>query len=162
MNKSARQSSSLPAKKSSSSPDAGYVKNLEAQFAEYASWKRRKFNLADLGLHGDLRELDGTDLQKAVWRELLNIPYGKAISYEELAKRVGNPKAVRAVASAVGDNPLCIIIPCHRVLPKASVAKLEKIGRSSKAPAKPVHIPVGGYALGPELKEALLKLEGLL
>lgn len=162
MTKSARQSSSLQAKNAATTPAAEYLKNLEAQFAEYVSWKRRKFNLADLGLHNDLRELDGTDLQKAVWRELLNIPYGKAVSYEELAKRVGNPRAVRAVASAVGDNPLCIVIPCHRVLPKASVAKLEKIERSNKAPAKPSHVPVGGYALGPELKEALLKLEGVL
>jgi O-6-methylguanine DNA methyltransferase len=149
---------SKSANKSSSNP----VKNLEAQFAEYVSWKRRKFNLAELGIHADLRELGGTDLQKAVWLELLNIPYGKAISYEELAKRVGNPKAVRAVASAVGDNPLCIIIPCHRVLPKGSVAKLEKIEQLKQMPSRPVKISIGGYALGPELKEALLKLEGVI
>ncbi|MDR2268928.1 MAG: MGMT family protein [Rickettsiales bacterium] len=61
-------------------------------------------------------ELDGTEFQKSVWRELLNIPRGTVISYAELARRVGRPKAVRAVANAVGKNPRAPAIPCHRVI----------------------------------------------
>lgn len=58
----------------------------------------------------------GTEFQKSVWKELQNIPYGKTISYLELSKKLGDPKAIRAVASANGKNPLWIIIPCHRVI----------------------------------------------
>lgn len=58
----------------------------------------------------------GTEFQKSVWKELQNIPYGKTISYLELSKKIGDPKAIRAVASANGKNPLWIIIPCHRVI----------------------------------------------
>lgn len=58
----------------------------------------------------------GTDFQKAVWKELKNIPYGKTWSYGELSRRMGNPKAVRAVAAANGANPISILIPCHRVI----------------------------------------------
>lgn len=59
---------------------------------------------------------DGTTFQKQVWNELLNIPYGKTISYLEFSKRLGDVKAIRAVASANGKNPIWIIIPCHRVI----------------------------------------------
>ena len=59
---------------------------------------------------------NGTDFQKKVWQELLNIPYGKTISYLDLAKKLGDPKVIRAAASANGKNPLCIVIPCHRVI----------------------------------------------
>ena len=58
----------------------------------------------------------GTDFQKNVWNALLEIPYGKTISYLELSKTLGNVKAIRAVASANGKNPLWIVIPCHRVI----------------------------------------------
>lgn len=58
----------------------------------------------------------GTEFQKRVWMALLKIPFGKTISYLELAKMLGDPKAVRAVAAANGKNPLWIIIPCHRVI----------------------------------------------
>ncbi|MCF7865616.1 MAG: methylated-DNA--[protein]-cysteine S-methyltransferase [Candidatus Pacebacteria bacterium] len=131
------------------------LKNLERQFAEYIEGKRKKFSLSEIGLHSDLRELVGTDLQKSVWRELLNVPYGKVISYEDLAKRVGKPKAVRAVASAVGSNPLCIVIPCHRVLPKSSVSKLIKNATQNSLEK----ISVGNYSFGSELKAVLLNLE---
>ena len=60
----------------------------------------------------------GTDFQKKVWEELLHIPYGKTYSYLELSKKLGDVKAIRAVASANGKNPLWIIIPCHRVIGK--------------------------------------------
>jgi len=59
---------------------------------------------------------DGTDFQKRVWSELLEIPYGKTISYLDLAKRLGDPKVVRAAASTNGKNKIAIIVPCHRVI----------------------------------------------
>ena len=58
----------------------------------------------------------GTDFQKEVWTALLEIPYGTTCSYLDLAKKLGRPKAVRAVASAIGKNPLWIMVPCHRVI----------------------------------------------
>ena len=60
----------------------------------------------------------GTAFQKRVWKELMNIPYGETISYGELAKRVGNPNASRAVGSANGKNQIAIVVPCHRVIGK--------------------------------------------
>lgn len=60
----------------------------------------------------------GTVFQKKVWNELLNIPYGKTISYEELAIRIGDIKAIRAAGLANGQNPIAIIVPCHRVIGK--------------------------------------------
>lgn len=71
---------------------------------------------------GELKSFDlplapeGTDFQKKVWQELQNIPYGKTASYMEFSKTLGDPKAIRAVASANGKNPLWILIPCHRVI----------------------------------------------
>jgi methylated-DNA-[protein]-cysteine S-methyltransferase len=60
--------------------------------------------------------LEGTPFQKRVWRELCNIPYGRAISYAELARRIGRPGSSRAVGGANGRNPIAIIVPCHRVI----------------------------------------------
>ena len=71
---------------------------------------------------GELREFTvplrpaGTPFQRKVWAELRRIPYGATISYAELAARVGNPNAARAVGSANGKNPVCVVIPCHRVI----------------------------------------------
>jgi methylated-DNA-[protein]-cysteine S-methyltransferase len=71
---------------------------------------------------GELEHFDvpmavhGTDFQKRVWDELTRIPYGETISYSELARRLGDPKLVRAVGVANGRNPISIIIPCHRVI----------------------------------------------
>ena len=84
--------------------------------------------------------IPGTPFQKKVWIELTKIPYGKTISYLELAKRIGRPKSVRAVANAVGANPLPIQIPCHRVIASNGT--------------------IGGYSLGVKMKIKLLKLEG--
>ena len=81
---------------------------IAKQFREYFRGKRRAFEIS-------LR-LEGTDFQKSVWNELLKIPYGATISYGELAERIGNPKAVRAVGLANGRNPIPIIVPCHRVI----------------------------------------------
>lgn len=61
----------------------------------------------------------GTLLQKLVWKALVGIAFGKTVTYFDVAKKIGKAKAVRAVASAVGKNPLAIIIPCHRVVPKS-------------------------------------------
>lgn len=72
--------------------------------------------------HGRLRQFDiplsqpGTDFQQTVWSELLHIPYGKTISYLTLAKRLGDPKSIRAAANTNGKNRIAIIVPCHRVI----------------------------------------------
>ena len=81
-----------------------FVTQLKAYFRE----ERQNF---DLKLNPN-----GTDFQKRVWQELQKIPYGKTCSYLELSKKLGNTKAIRAVANADGKNPLWIIIPCHRVI----------------------------------------------
>ena len=78
------------------------------QLQEYFDGKRKAF---DLKLNPE-----GTDFQKKVWNHLLEIPYGKTLSYLELSKRLGDVKAIRAVANANGKNPIWIIIPCHRVI----------------------------------------------
>jgi methylated-DNA-[protein]-cysteine S-methyltransferase len=64
----------------------------------------------------NIDSLPGTAFQKSVWRELCKIPRGQVISYAELARRIGRPRAVRAVANAVGKNPMVPLIPCHRVI----------------------------------------------
>jgi methylated-DNA-[protein]-cysteine S-methyltransferase len=79
-----------------------------AQLGEYFEGKRTDFELP--------LEPDGTDFERSVWHELTRIPYGETISYGQLANRLGNPKAVRAVGRANGQNPISIIIPCHRVI----------------------------------------------
>lgn len=72
--------------------------------------------------HGDRRNFelplnqDGTDFQQKVWNELGNIPFGKTVSYQEFSRRLGDPKVIRAAASANGKNHIAIIIPCHRVI----------------------------------------------
>ena len=105
-----------------------------AQLFEYLEGGRKEFNL----------ELDpnGTPFQKDVWNALMKIPYGKTVSYSEIAKASGHPKALRAVGTAIGKNPIPVIIPCHRVI------------RSDGS--------IGGYALGIDLKIRLLRLEGAL
>jgi len=83
---------------------------LDLQLKEYFDRKRKKFTLPLV--------LPGTDFQKKVWETLMQVPYGETRSYEEQAQMMGNPKAVRAVASANGDNRISIIIPCHRIIGK--------------------------------------------
>lgn len=78
------------------------------QLREYFDGRRTTFEVT-LDLHG-------TDFQKLVWTELLNVPYGVTISYGELARRIGRPDAVRAVGTANGANPVPIIVPCHRII----------------------------------------------
>ncbi len=78
------------------------------QIGEYFEGKRNSFTFQI--------NPKGTEFQKRVWRELLQIPFGKTISYLELSKKLGDVKAIRAVASANGKNPLWIVVPCHRVI----------------------------------------------
>ena len=103
----------------------------KAQLAAYFAGELRNFSLP-------LRPC-GTEFQSRVWQELTRIPYGETISYGELARRIGNPAASRAVGLANGKNPIGIIVPCHRV-----------IGTNGK---------LTGYAGGVSRKEALLALE---
>ena len=84
-------------------------------------------------------ELHGTEFQLKVWKEISLIPYGETISYSELAKRIGCPESVRAVAGACGANPVSIIVPCHRI-----------IGSNGE---------IGGYNWGKDRKRRLLDLE---
>ncbi len=87
-------------------------------------------------------DLEGTEFQKKVWRALLEIPHGKTVSYLELSKQLGDIKAIRAVASANGKNPVWILVPCHRV-----------IGSDGS---------LTGYAGGIPRKKWLLEHEGVL
>ena len=98
------------------------------QLSEYFSGKRKKFDLP--------LEMEGTPFEKQVWVELSKIPYGKVISYKDLAQKAGKPKAFRAVGNANSKNKFPIILPCHRVI--ASNGAL------------------GGYGLGLDRKEKLL------
>lgn len=104
------------------------------QLEEYFAGRRREFSVP--------LAPEGTRFQRRVWDELARIPYGETISYRELARRSGNPKASRAVGGANGRNPLPVIIPCHRVI--AADGSL------------------GGYSSGLERKRELLALEGAL
>ncbi len=88
--------------------DKRLLKKCTRQFDEYFSGKRKTFELP-------LRQY-GTEFQQKVWNELIRIPYGKTISYLQLAQRLGNVKSIRAAASANGRNKLNIIVPCHRVI----------------------------------------------
>jgi methylated-DNA-[protein]-cysteine S-methyltransferase len=84
------------------------LKETLRQLDEYFNGKRTNFELK--------LDLDGTDFQKNVWKELQQIPFGQTITYKELAEKIGNKKAARAVGNANAKNPISIIIPCHRVI----------------------------------------------
>ena len=78
------------------------------QLDEYFDGKRKEFELPLLQT--------GTDFQQKVWHELMNIPFGKTISYQEMSRRLGDPKVIRAAAAANGKNHVAIVVPCHRVI----------------------------------------------
>ena len=101
------------------------------QLDEYFAGKRREFSIPLV--------FTGSPFQCGVWSELMKIPYGTTMSFAELAKRINNPKAVRAVASANATNPISILVPCHRV-----------IGSNHK---------LTGYGGGLDVKQQLLDLE---
>jgi methylated-DNA-[protein]-cysteine S-methyltransferase len=114
-----------------STESAAPFKEAASQFRAYFRGELKKFTLP--------LSPQGTEFQLSVWKELRRIPYGKTISYRELAQRVGRPTAWRAVGAANRCNPLPIIVPCHRV-----------IGSNGQ---------LTGYYGGTHLKEYLLKIE---
>ncbi len=83
---------------------------LNTELQEYFSGSRKTFDMP--------LDIKGTKFQESVWNALLAIPYGKTLSYQDQAIAINNPKAVRAVAKANGDNRIGILIPCHRVIGK--------------------------------------------
>ncbi|WP_304340445.1 methylated-DNA--[protein]-cysteine S-methyltransferase [Metaclostridioides mangenotii] len=107
------------------------IKKAFNEFKEYLSGDRKNFDIP--------LEPEGTDFQLKVWEALKSIPYGETCSYKDIAKKVGSPKAYRAVGLANNKNPISIFIPCHRV-----------IGSNGK---------LVGYGGGLDVKEFLLKLE---
>jgi methylated-DNA-[protein]-cysteine S-methyltransferase len=112
-------------------PDDPVIVETIGQLQEYFSGRRKQFTVP-------LR-LEGTPFQKTVWEALQAIPYGKTVSYAEIAARIGNPKAFRAVGMANNRNPIAIIVPCHRVIGKNGA--------------------LVGYASGIAFKQGLLDLE---
>lgn len=111
-----------------------FAYKIQSQLMAYENKALKTFNLNYL--------FKGTDFQKKVWIALTEIPYGETMSYQELAIKIGHPKAARAVGQACNRNPIGIIVPCHRV-----------IGSDHR---------LTGYAGGLELKEKLLKHEKAL
>ncbi len=107
------------------------IREAKKQIDEYLEWKRKDFSIPLLTVW--------TLFQKQVWEALLQIKYGETASYLDLAKKINNPKAVRAIASANGANAIAIIIPCHRVIETGG--------------------GIGGYGWGLSVKKRLLKLE---
>ena len=115
------------------------IRQAIEELAEYFDGRRRHFGTpVDPTL--------GTDFQRAVWKALRRIPMGRTTTYGEIARRIGRPTAVRAVASAIGRNPISILVPCHRVIGsdgaltgyaggvqrKASLLALEQSARGTK------------------------------
>ena len=116
-------------------------------------------------------QLQGTPLQMRVWRELFNLLPDELVTYSELASRCGYPRAVRAVATAVGKNPVSLIIPCHRVVRKSgnqagghkpgNQAEKRKSG-SRKSAISAEAWELGNYRWGSELKKRILEWEGII
>ena len=110
------------------------LSRLFEQLEQYFEGERTEFDVP--------LDPEGTEFQKTVWRELLHIPYGSTLSYGELSERVSDKKAIRAVGRANGQNPIPIVIPCHRV-----------VGSNND---------LVGYSGGIERKRWLLQHEGAL
>lgn len=107
------------------------IKQAFNEIKEYLNKERKYFSIPI--------QVKGTDFQKKVWQELLKISYGETRSYKDIAININNSKAYRAVGTAIKNNPIPIIIPCHRVI------------NSNRN--------LGGYAYGLEIKKILLKIE---
>lgn len=105
------------------------LEKAKEEIEEYFQGKRKTFDLP--------LDAKGTEFQKRVWKELLDIRYGETLSYGEIGDRIGT-KAYRAIGNACGKNPIPILIPCHRVVGKDNI---------------------GGFALGLDLKRKLLDME---
>lgn len=106
------------------------IAKTKVELEEYFKGLRTRFDIPI--------KFNGTGFQKMVWQEMMNIPYGSVLSYGELAKKVNNPKAVRAIGSVCHNNKILVLIPCHRVVAKNSI---------------------GGFGCGVEMKIKLLELE---
>ncbi|KJS19760.1 MAG: hypothetical protein VR72_17525 [Clostridiaceae bacterium BRH_c20a] len=111
--------------------DGSFVQEPLEQVREYFMGQRQNFTCS--------LDLAGTIFQKMVWQALREVPYGKTCSYEDIASKIDNNKAVRAVGQANGKNPIAIIVPCHRVIRKSG------------------HL--GGYSSGLDIKRFLLNWE---
>ncbi len=117
--------------------NATYVKKENPLFIEV----RKVFNNNFNELHKIKLHLKGTDFQLKVWETLLTIPMGQLSTYGNIAKKVNNPNASRAVGTAIGDNPVAFLIPCHRVIQSTGI--------------------FGGYMWGPKRKTAMIGWEGV-
>lgn len=116
-------------------PGHPVLREAATQLTDFFLGQRHHFELP-------LDLAQGTPFQQAVWHALLTIPFGQTVSYGELAARIGRPRAVRALGGAVGDNPISIVVPCHRVIGARGA--------------------LTGYGGGLDRKTALLRLEGVL
>jgi len=121
------------------------VLSIESQLQEYINGDRKTFKLESSlnwlqneEFQNDEKHI-GTPFQKRVWRTLLTIPYGSVVSYSDVAKKINQPNSVRAVANAIGANPILIVIPCHRVIRKNG--------------------QLGGFSAGLDLKKKLIQIE---
>jgi len=114
--------------------DSAIIKETKIQLAQYFDRKRITFDIPCLQV--------GSAFQKSVWKELMEIPYGRTETYQGLSRKLGDEKAIRAVAMANGTNAISIIVPCHRI-----------IGTDGK---------LVGYAGGLQVKRKLLALENAL
>ena len=116
------------------SPLTPLLQQAHHQLTEYFFGIRTTFDLPIAYPHG-------TTFQHAVWNALRSIPYGETRSYEDIARAIGNPKAVRAIGQANTRNPILLLVPCHRVINKNGT--------------------IGGFGCGVEVKRKLLQLEGV-
>lgn len=112
--------------------ETALIAKAAGQMDEYLNGKRKDFELP--------LAPEGTPFQQAVWAALLTVPYGQTASYGDIAQKIGNPKAVRAVGGANNKNPIVVVIPCHRIIGAGGA--------------------LTGYGGGLAMKEHLLKLEG--
>jgi len=118
-----------------------YVQTRENAATRLAAEELRRYLRGERIAFSAPLDLQGTPFQRQVWDALRQIPYGSSVCYSEIAQRIGNPKAVRAAAQAIGRNPCLIFVPCHRVLGKDG--------------------SLTGFSAGLSLKERLLRLEGI-
>lgn len=109
------------------------IKQTKKELEEYFRGNRKEFDIPC--------KFTGTPYQNKVWKKMQNIPYGKTITYQELAKECGNEKASRAIGNACHHNKILIIVPCHRVVAKNGL---------------------GGFGAGIDMKIKLLEMEGVL
>lgn len=126
-----KQKVTIPTSLSESKIEVKNLKQAVRQITEYFDKKRKQFDLP--------LDIEGTAFQKKVWNQLSKIPYGKTVSYKDVAVKIKNEKAVRAVGTANGRNPICIVVPCHRVIAADGT--------------------LGGYTGGLHIKTKLLALE---